>query len=61
MRGVREKKQREKEKAGNRWVLCILLMRATPAGVLLSCHELGTKLIINNESSNRGLGFAGTA
>lgn len=48
MCGVRDRKQKEEEKADliyafNLWI------RATLTWVLFSCHELGTKLIINTK------------
>ena len=61
MLAVRERKPRDRGKAGNRWILSVLLIRATPAWGLLSCLELGTKLLINTVRLNGGLGFAGTA
>lgn len=59
---MRERKQREKGKAGGvGWILPFLLIRATLVWVPLNCHELATKLIVNNKSLDGGLGFASTA
>lgn len=44
---VREKESRRRKQRQSRFMLSVLWIRATLAWVLLSCHDLGTKLIIN--------------